>query len=217
MDSFDLEYNSAREKLIIPEYGRNVQKLVNHARVIEDPELRQAFIEKVIDLMMQMHPQNRNLDDYRRKLWKHVFKISDYTLDVITPNGEKFQPEDDQKYPDPIGYPEYAARFRHYGHNVQKLVKKALEMEDGPVKDGFVAVIGAYMKLAYRTWNKEHYVSDEIIKADLARLSDGQLELNDNASIDKLTNANKRRKKGNSSINNNNNNNKGRGRGRKRK
>jgi len=212
MDSFELEYNSERDTLVIPEYGRNVQKLIDYAKTIEDPKYRQVFVEKIIDLMQQMHPQNRNLDDYRDKLWKHVFRIADYELDVQPPEGLVIKTEE-EKRPEMIDYPEFEAQYRHYGHNVQRLIKKALAMEPGPKKEGFVGVIGSYMKLAYRTWNKEHYVSDDIIKADLENLSNGELSLKDSQSIDNLSSANRRRKRSSSSSNNN----KGRGRSRKRK
>ncbi len=188
-----MEYNSAREDLIIPEYGRNVQKLINHARTIEDPAYRQKFVEAVVDLMQQMHPQSRNIDDYRDRLWKHVFRIARYDLDVMPPSGRKPRPEDSQKHPEKVPYPVMEAKFRHYGHNVQQLIKKALAMPPGPKRDGFVAVIGSYMKLAYRTWNKEHYVSDDIIKGDLESLSNGQLSLDDSVAIDKLSGSNRRR------------------------
>ncbi|MCB9290290.1 MAG: DUF4290 domain-containing protein [Lewinellaceae bacterium] len=194
-----MEYNSAREDLIIPEYGRNVQKLINHAKTIEDPAFRQKFVEAVVDLMQQMHPQSRNIDDYRDRLWKHVFRIAKYELDVTPPSGQKPRPEDSRKRPEKVAYPVMEAKFRHYGHNVQQLIKKALSMPEGPKRDGFVAVIGSYMKLAYRTWNKEHYVSDDIIKGDLESLSNGQLSLDDNASIDHLSGSGRRRKRASSS------------------
>ncbi|MCB9267937.1 MAG: DUF4290 domain-containing protein [Lewinellaceae bacterium] len=194
-----MEYNSAREDLIIPEYGRNVQKLINHAKTIEDPAFRQKFVEAVVDLMQQMHPQSRNIDDYRDRLWKHVFRIAKYELDVTPPSGQKPRPEDSRKRPEKVDYPVMEAKFRHYGHNVQQLIKKALSMPEGPKRDGFVAVIGSYMKLAYRTWNKEHYVSDDIIKGDLESLSNGQLSLDDNASIDHLSGSGRRRKRASSS------------------
>lgn len=213
----ELEYNSQREKLIIPEYGRNVQKLINHARAIEDPELRQAFVERVVDLMMQMHPQNRNIDDYREKLWKHAFRIGRYEISVKPPNGIIPTQEDEMKRPEKVDYPQKEARYRHYGHNVQKLIKKALSMEPGPIRDGFVSVIGSYMKLAYRTWNKEHYVSDEIIKNDLSTLSNGALTLSDDTSLDNLSNANRRRKRSNDSRNNGHHHHKGRHKGRRKK
>ena len=221
MESFDLEYNSERENLVIPEYGRNVQKLIDYAKTIEDPEFRQAFVEKIVDLMQQMHPQNRNMDDYREKQWKHVFRISDYELEVTTPEGLVVKKAEAIKRPDMIDYPEFEAKYRHYGHNVQRLIKKALSMEPGPKKEGFVGVIGSYMKLAYRTWNKEHYVSDDIIKSDLEKLSNGLLTLKDSISIDNLSNSNNRRRKRDTgrSSNNSGGGHKGRGggRGRKRK
>lgn len=194
-----MEYNSAREDLIIPEYGRNVQKLINHAKTIEDPAHRQKFVEAVVDLMQQMHPQSRSIDDYRDRLWKHVFRIAKYELDAVPPNGKKPRPEDSKKRPEKVAYPVMEAKYRHYGHNVQQLIKKALSMPEGPKRDGFVAVIGSYMKLAYRTWNKEHYVSDDVIKGDLETLSGGQLSLDDNTSIDNLSGGRGRRPSNSSS------------------
>ncbi len=193
----NMEYNSEKSDLIIPEYGRNVQMLIRHARNIESNEMRQAFIERVIDLMHQMHPQNRNIEDYRSKLWKHVFRIAEYELDVMPPNGEIPTPETDIKKPEPVSYPASNAAYRHYGNNVQILIDKALKMEEGPKKDGFVSVIGGYMKMAYKTWNKEHYISDEIIKQDLLNMSDGKLSVADNVSLDGLSNANRKKRRDN--------------------
>ncbi len=188
-----MEYNSSREELIIPEYGRHVQNMVRYARAIENNEERQHFIEEVVRLMMQMHPQNRNLDDYRGKMWKHVFRIAEYDLDVMPPSGEIPTEEDKRKRPERVPYPAKAKKFRHYGHNVLTLIEKAIAMEDGPKKDGFVQVIGSYMKLAYKTWNREHYVSDDTIIEDLHTLSDGQLVPIEDASLDNLTRSNMRR------------------------
>lgn len=194
-DDLRMEYNSDRDLLEIPEYGRNVQKLIKHAKTIDNYGMRQAFVEKVVDLMMQLHPQNRNVEDYREKLWAHVFQIAGYDLDVLPPSGVVPEPEARVKKPEAIGYPRKDAKYRHYGSNVQQLITKAISMEDGPIKDGFVEVIGSYMKLAYRTWNKDHYVSDEIIKGDLVSLSKGKLELRDNIVLDSLSNSNKKKKK----------------------
>lgn len=195
-----MEYNSSRELLVIPEFGRNVQKMIKHAMTIEDDQYRQKFIEKIINLMIQMHPQNRNVEDYREKLWKFVYLISDFKIKATPPGGMIPTPEDLAKKPEKIKYPEIEAAFRHYGHNVQKLVKKAIGMEPGPKRQGFVAVIASYMKLAYKTWNKEYYVSDDVIKTDLETLSKGLLSLDDHISLDQLGES------GNSHNNNNNNN-----------
>ncbi len=188
-----MEYNSKREELVIPEYGRHVQNMIRYAKAIPEKEKRQQFIEKIISLMMQMHPQNRSLEDYREKMWKHVFHIAGYDLEVTPPNGLIPKPEDNFKKPERVAYPEKEAKFRHYGHNIQKLIAKAISMEEGSKKDGFVQVIGSYMKLAYKTWNKEHYVSDDIILNDLESLSQGQLKMVEDASLDNLSRSNMRR------------------------
>ncbi len=211
-----MEYNSQKEDLVMPEYGRNVQQLVNFAKEMESDVERQAFVEKIVDLMQQMHPQNRNIDDYRVKLWKHVFRIAGFDLPGVTlPNGEVPSPEKAFKKPDPIPYPQFAARFRHYGHHVQRLIKKAISMEDGPVKEGLVNVIGSYMKLAYRTWNKEHYVSDDVIKGDLDSLSNSQLAMNENASLDNLSSSSRRKKRGGTNGSNNGKSHRSKGKRRK--
>jgi uncharacterized membrane protein YgcG len=182
-----MEYNSSKEFLIIPEYGRHVQNLINHAKEIENPVERQHFAERIIDLMMQMHPQNRNLEDYVVKLWRHVFQIANYELDVVPPGGVKPTPQTSHKKPDRVAYPAKDTRFRHYGSNVQKLIAKAISMEDGPKKDAFVQVIGSYMKLAYKTWNREYYVSDDIIIEDLEHLSGSKLKMVEDAFLDNLS------------------------------
>lgn len=177
-ESHNMEYNSQKENLIIPEYGRNIQQLVMHALTIEERTERQDFVERIIKLMMQMHPQNKNMEDYKEKLWRHVFRISDFQIDVDPVEGMEV-PTQDNSYvkPDAMGYPDAVARFRHYGKNVQRMIAKALEMEDLEKQGHYAAVIGNYMKLAYRTWAAEHYVSDEVIVQDLEALSDGKLTL----------------------------------------
>lgn len=193
---WSMAYNSERDNLIIPEYGRHVQNLVEEAKTIEDPAKRQVFVGEIVDLMLQIHPQSRNVEDYIDKLWKHVFRIGKYELEeVVPPSGQVPTKEDAAKRPEMIDYPESEARFRHYGHNVQHLIKKALEMPEGPKRDGFVAVIASYMKLAYRTWNKEHFVSDEVVKSDLDSLSGGKLVLKEELMPDTSSSHNRRRKR----------------------
>lgn len=178
-----LEYNSRRENLTISEHGRHVQKLIKHAKTIADREERQAFVEKIIDLMHQMNPQHKNVQEYRLRLWRHLFRIADYTIDIDPPEGVTNSPveKDDSKVDLP--YPQKEFRFRHYGNTIQQMVKKAIAMEDPQMKQEFSEVIAAYMKLAYRTWNREHYVNDEIIKNDLVKLSKGNLKLDDDFKI----------------------------------
>ena len=197
----EMVYNSSRKLLVMPEYGRNIQKLIQFAQAVEPREKRQEFAERIIKLMMQMNPQNKNIEDNIEKLWKHLFRIAEYDIDVTPPLDVMPSPADRLRKPDKVEYPKTEARFRHYGSNIQKLIKKAIAMEDGPKKQGFITVIGSYMKLAYRTWNKEHYVSDEVIKNDLESLSEGQLKISENAILDGLSQSNRKRRR-NSDRNN---------------
>jgi hypothetical protein len=189
----DMQYNSQLPHLIIPEYGRNVQQLIEHAKGIENRDARRAFVEKIVDLIQQLYPQSRNIDDYRDKIWRHILHIAKYQLDLTLPNGEIARPEDAVKRPDIVPYPSIQLSFRHYGINVKQLIAKALKMEEGAKKNEFVDVIGAYMKLAYRTWNKEHFVSDEAIKTDLALLSEGKLRMDEETAIENISQSNLRR------------------------
>jgi hypothetical protein len=196
-----MTYNSAKDNLTIPEYGRHVQLLVDHARTLEDDALRQRFAERIIKLMMQMVPQNRNIDDYKGKLWRHLFRIAENDLRVSPPEGIDM-PEDvsGHLHPDTVPYPDSEADYRHYGHNVQTMIKKAIAMEEGPKKEGYVAAIAAYMKLAYKTWNREHYVSDEVIKADLKSLSKGLIVISEEQSLDNLVNKSSQHRRSGSST-----------------
>ncbi|HOY05054.1 MAG TPA: DUF4290 domain-containing protein [Saprospiraceae bacterium] len=188
MNRLDIEYNTERSHIRFPEYGRSIQEMIIHAKNIENPGLRQKTVESIVGLMIQLGPSgNKNMDDYREKLWNHVFEIADYELDATPPPGIIIRRVEERAKAAPLGYPASATRYRHYGNSIQALIKKAIEMPEGSKKEGFVEVIASYMKLAYKTWNKEHYVSDDIVKEDLENLSDGQLALHEgHDSLDKL-------------------------------
>lgn len=181
-----LEYNSSRERLLLPEYGRNIQKLAMHAREIEDPEQRQSYVETLIELMNQMIPNSKSAKEIEDKLWNHLYYIAGYDLDVRIPEGVTLHkkgavfmvPSDD------MDYPQKKIPYRHYGWNVNNMVLKAITMEDGPKKEEFSKVIASYMKLAYRTWGKDTFVNDELIKEDLRKMSQGKLDVADDSSID---------------------------------
>lgn len=183
----EIAYNTELRPIEYPEYGRAVQEMLVEARHIPDNNLRQATVEAIVRIMMQLTPPtNRNYDDYREKLWNHVFAIAGYDLNVVPPPGIQIRPKE-KINPPKMDYPPAATRFRHYGVGVQKLIQKAIEMPDGPKKEGFVEVIASYMKLAYKTWNREHYVSDDVVKDDLELLSDGKLVLHEgHSSLDVL-------------------------------
>ena len=201
-----MEYNSEKENLVIPAYGRHVQSLINYTKTIEDDADRQAFAERIVVLMMQMNPQSKNIQDYKERLWKHLFRIADYDIKVSAPEGLVISKEEAQKKPAKIDYPRSKPRFRHYGNNVHFLVEKASKMEDEEKKAAFAISIATYMKLAYKTWSREHYVNDEIIKKDLMSLSNGALKIPENVSLDLTVSPSKTRKKrsGFNSTSNNN-------------
>ena len=181
-----LEYNSQRERLLLPEYGRNIQKLAMHAREIEDPEQRQSYVETLIELMNQMIPNSKSAKEIEDKLWNHLYYIAGYDLDVRIPEGVTLHKKGDvfMVPSDDMEYPQKKIPYRHYGWNVNNMVQKALSMEEGPKKEEFSKVIASYMKLAYRTWGKDTFINDELIKEDLRKMSQGKLDVADDSSID---------------------------------
>ncbi len=182
-----LEYNSTRDKLIFSEYGRSVQKLVQYAKTVETREERQRIIESIVEIINQLNPQTKNVLEYKQKLWRHVYKMADYELDVDNPYSATVTEEDNTFTPETVPYPQHEFNWRHYGYNIRVMIDKALKMEEGAVKKGFVETILSYMKLSYRTWNKEHFVSDDIIISDLAVMSANKLSVDDDHTIAVIT------------------------------
>ena len=183
-----LEYNSGRSNLKMPEYGRHVQKLIKHAREISDTEQKQAIVERIVELMAQDTPQNKNVADYQERLWNHLFRIAKFDLDGIqVPEGIEILPDDDEIKPVRVSYPKSSYKFRHYGYYIQAMIDKAIDMEDGEIKEGFVQTIGYYMKLAYKNWNRNHYVNDEVIKEDLLAMGKGKIDIPEAFTLDHQT------------------------------
>jgi len=173
----DLEYNAEREKLIIPEYGRHIQKLVNHCIALEDREERNKMAEAIVHVMGNMQPHLRDVPDFQHKLWDQIFIMSDYRLDVDTPY-PKPEREVLQAKPEPLAYPRSASKYRFYGNNIQIMIDTALTWEDGEMKDALVYAIANHMKKCYLNWNKDT-VDDDVILSHLKELSGGKLELQD--------------------------------------
>lgn len=167
-------YNTDRNHLIMKEYGRNVQKMVEFLLTIEDPEDRQRNAMIVIELMGTLNPHLRNVEDFRHKLWDHLFLISDFKLKVESPypipTREKLRAR-----PDPMPYPKQYPKFRHFGKNIEQIIDRAIKEENPEKKEGFVQCIGNYMKLAYTNWHKES-IHDDAIKGELLALTKGELE-----------------------------------------
>jgi len=217
MSTENMQYNSQMDNLIISEYGRNIQMMIQKIKKEKDYIKRQQYAEAIVDLMHQMHPTDKHNPDAKAKLWRHLFKIAEWDIHVTPPDGATPTPENTRITPKEIVYPEGVRKNRHYGKNVQILIEKAVNMEDSEKKKEFVMIIAAYMKLAYRTWNREHFVSDDVIKQDLHNMSGGQITISDDDQIHlsvKLNTNNRRNQKRPQSKGRRNNNYRSNGRGR---
>jgi hypothetical protein len=176
-----MDYNSTREKLIIPEYGRNVQQMAAYVVSVEDREKRTNLAKVLIGVMAQLHPENRDTADYKQKLWDHLHIISGFKLDVDGPFPSP-SPDIIEKKPQPVPYPQESIRFRPYGKNIEKIIDKACAFNDGPEKDALVKNIANHLKKSYLNWNRDS-VNDELITGHLAELSHGKLKLSDDARL----------------------------------
>lgn len=189
------DYNTQKDQLLIREYGRNTQNLINHAKTIEDKEERQAYVEEIVRLIMSMHPHTRNVDDYELKIWSYVLQMADYELDVNEP--DNLPDARARRKPDKVNYPSKTRRLRHYGANIRTMIEKAKLMEDEDKQAAYIAVIGAYMKMSYKAWNRES-VQDEVIYEEFEKLSKGELKIPAGTNLDSLISPKKKKTGGNS-------------------
>lgn len=198
-----MNYNSQKETLIMPEYGRNVQMLVRTAQAEQDPEKKQKLVDCITQLMLHMNPAQKNLEEFKDKVWKHIFKIAEYKdLDIKTPKGDIPTPEDNTLRPDKLPYQDKLRTFRHYGFHLRTMIHKAAAMEEGETKEDFKLVIGSFMKMAYRNWHKAQYISDDIIKDDIAKMSENTLIIPPDMTLDYLINSVRIKPKSNHSYKN---------------
>jgi len=172
---FDLEYNSEREHMIIPEYGRHVQKLVNHCVTLENKEERNKMANAIIDVMGNLQPHLRDVPDFKHKLWDQLFIMSDFKLEADSPYPTPSKEELTAK-PDALNYPKSASKYRFYGNNIQIMIDTALTWEEGDMKEALVYTIANHMKKCYLNWNKDT-VEDFVIFKHLTELSGGKLNL----------------------------------------
>ncbi len=169
-----MEYNTTRNHLVLREYGRHVQKMVEYLMAIDDKKKRQQQAQVVIELMGFLNPHLKNVEDFRHKLWDHLFEISDFELDVDSPY-PKPEKETYNAKPDPIPYPKRHPRYSHLGKNLELVIDKALKEENAEKKAGFAHSIAYYMKLSYSNWHKE-LVHDDAIRSELNNITGGELE-----------------------------------------
>ncbi len=170
-----MEYNTARGHLIIPEYGRNVQKMVDYALTIEDREKRTNTAKTIILSMAQMNPSIKETMDFNKVLWDHLYVISDFKLDVDSPYPMPSQEKLTLK-PTKLEYSDKKIKLRHYGRHIINIIDKAIDYEEGEEKQALVLTIANQMKKSYLKWNRDS-VNDQTIAKHLLGLSDGKLIL----------------------------------------
>ena len=178
------DYNSTRPKLILAEYGRNVQNMVDHICTLSDRAERNRLAQVVIDMMGVLNPHLRDVSDFKHKLWDHLFIISDFKIDVDSPYPVPNREEIRHK-PETMQYPNHRIRYKHYGYTVEEMIKKAVAIGEGETKRKMTLGIANFMKMAYLTWNKDA-VTDEQILTDLKTLSNGELGLPADTVLTKL-------------------------------
>ena len=170
-----LEYNSLRPKLIIPEYGRHIQKMVEYAVSIEDKEERNKVAQAIIGVMGNLNPHLRDVPDFQHKLWDQLFIISDFKLDVDSPYPKPSR-EMLEGRPDKLEYPQNHPRYRFYGNNIKRMIDMCTSWEEGELKQALKYTIANHMKKCYLNWNKD-VVADEVIFGHLYELSKGKINL----------------------------------------
>ena len=168
-----MEYNTTRNELVMREYGRHVQKMIEHLLTIDEPDRRQSNAHAVIELMGFLNPHLKNVEDFRHKLWDHLFLISDFKLEVKSPYPIPTR-ETLKGKPKPLHYPKRYPKYSHLGKNLQVVIEKALKEENPDKRLGFANAIAYYMKLAYSNWHKET-VHDDAIQNELSSIADNQL------------------------------------------
>lgn len=171
----NIEYNTERPKLIIPEYGRHIQKMVDQAVATEDREKRNKLAKSIIAVMGNLNPHLRDIPDFQPMLWDQLFIISDFKLDVDSPFPIPTREELSER-PDPLEYPQNYPKYRFYGNNIKRMIDVAVKWEEGDKKEGLVLTIANHMKKCFLNWNKDT-VDDEVIFNHLFELSNGAINL----------------------------------------
>lgn len=169
------KYNSQLKKLALPEYGRNIQQMVDHCCTIEDREERTRCAYSIVKTMGNLFPQLRDEPDYKHKLWDHLAIMSDFKLDIDFPY-EVVKEENLETKPEFMGYQLESIKFRHYGKIIEKMIERACEYPEGEEKDALVMLIANHMKKLIFQINKED-VDDLKIFKDLTFYSRGKIQL----------------------------------------
>lgn len=168
-------YNTQREKMILPEYGRTIQEMVDICLQIEDRSERQICAETIIEIMRTMNPNVRQQPDYEHKLWDQLAILSDYKLDIDYPY-EVIQREEMNAKPKPLKYPMQRIRYRHYGHLTEAFMKELKEMPDSPERTRLTEMLANYMKRSLYNWNRDA-MDERKVAADIDNYTEGNVNL----------------------------------------
>lgn len=173
-----MDYNTQLEKLIIPEYGRNIQNMIDHCISIKDRDERNICARAIIQVMGQLNPYLRDIADFNHKLWDHLFIISNFKLDVDSPyprpSAETFISK-----PKILKYPGGKIRYKHYGKTIEEIIKKAKVLPEGPERAELTRQIANHLKKSYLNWNKDS-ITDDVVLKNLGELSEGALKMDPN-------------------------------------
>lgn len=178
-----MEYNTNRTKLLMPEYGRNIQQMVEYCKSLPSKEERNEVAKTIVEFMGQRNPHLRDEENYKHKLWDHLYILADYDLDVDAPYPFPTREELDQK-PNRMDYPSFENEYKFYGKSILQLIDRAIELEEGEEKEALIQVIANNMKKSYNVYNKEH-VQDKVIFRHLKELSQDKLDLTGIETLDK--------------------------------
>lgn len=177
----DFDYNTVRGKLILPEYGRNIQRMVEHTVGLEDIEERNRAARTIIAIMGNMNPHLRDVADFKHKLWDHLAIMSDFRLDIDYPYEIPTKKALETK-PNRVDYNQHNIPFKHYGKIIQLMLQRAAEFPEGEHKTLLITALANHMKKLYLTWNRES-VTDEAIFGDVAALTKGHITLNEEVKL----------------------------------
>jgi len=172
-----MDYNSNRSKLPIPEYGRNLQNMVNHILTIEDRDERNKAARTIIDIMGIMYPYLRDINDFKHKLWDHLAIMANFELDIDYPYNPP-SPDFFNTPPKRVPYNNNQVKYRHYGKTIEFLIEKAAVYEDEKEREQLIKLIANHMKKSYVMWNKDSVTDDKIL-LDIEEMSKGKIKCSD--------------------------------------
>ncbi|MCQ2143575.1 MAG: DUF4290 domain-containing protein [Bacteroidales bacterium] len=185
MEEIIKDYNTDREKLALPEYGRNVKHMVEHLKTIEDRAKRSEQAAAVVKVMEILNPSVRQQDDFEHKLWDHLYMIADFDLDIDSPYPMPAKEELSSK-PARIPINKKPVRATHYGRNIESIIDLITKQEQGEVKTELIRTLAIYMRQQYLIWNKDS-VADETIFSDIEKLSEGRVKVPEGITLSRIS------------------------------